>query len=76
VGAGSAFPGRAAVVHPAGSVEIERLELRGDVAHLSQWLGRHELPISVREGQPTVERVVLKGSGTEIVVGADRTPAD
>jgi Glyoxalase-like domain len=73
---GSAFPGRAAVVHPAGSVEIERLELRGDVAHLSQWLGRHELPISVREGQPTVERVVLKGSGTEIVVGADRTPAD
>jgi Glyoxalase-like domain len=73
---GSAFPGRAPVVHPAGSVEIARLELRGHVDRLSQWLGRHELPISVREGQPTVERVVLKGSGTEIVVGADRTPAD
>jgi hypothetical protein len=72
---GSAFPGRAAVIHPAGSVEIARLELRGDVDRLSQWLGRHELPISVREGQPAVERVILKGSDSEIVVSADRTPA-
>jgi hypothetical protein len=73
---GSTFPGCAAVTHPAGAVEIATLELRGHVDQLSQWLGRHELPISVREGRPSVERVVLKGSGTEIVLGADRTPAD
>jgi Glyoxalase-like domain len=73
---GSAVPGRAEVTHPAGTVEFARLELRGHVDRLSQWLGRHELPISVREGQPSVERVVLKGPRTEIVVGADRTPAD
>jgi hypothetical protein len=73
---GSAFPGRTAVVHPAGSVEIARLDLRDDVDRLSRWLGRHELPISVSEGQPAVERVVLKGSGSEIVVSADRPPAD
>jgi len=65
---GSAFPGRAAVVHPAGSVEIERLELRGDVARLSRWLGTHELPMSVRRGPPAVEQVVLKASDNEIAV--------
>ena len=73
---GSAFPGRAAITHPAGAVEFARLELRGHADRLSQWLGRNELPISVRGGQPSVERVVVKGPGTEIVVGADRTPAD
>ena len=73
---GSAFPGRAAVVHPAGSVEIAKLELRGDVERLSRWLGSHDLPISAREGQPAVERVVLKGSDSEIVVTADHTPVD
>jgi hypothetical protein len=70
---GSAFPGRVEVIHPAGTVEFARLELRGSVDRLSQWLGRHELPISVREGQSSVERVVLKGPGTDIVVGADQT---
>ena len=69
---GSTFPGCAAVTHPAGAIEIAT----GHVDQLSQWLGRHELPICVREGRPSVERVVLKGSGTEIVLGADRTPAD
>jgi len=73
---GSAFPGRAAVVHPAGAVEIERLELRGDLARLSQWLGAHELPISARAGQPAVERVVLKASEDEIVISAARAGAD
>ena len=73
----SAFPGRSAVTHPAGSVEIARLELRGDGERLSQWLGTHELPISVREGQPAVERVVLKGSASEIVVSTTAPlPAD
>lgn len=67
---GSVFPGRA-VIHPAGAVEIARLDLRGDVDRLSRWLGRHQLPISVSEGQPAVERVVLEGSGSEIVVSAD-----
>lgn len=68
---GSAFPGRAAVIHRVGSVEIARLELRGDVDRVSQWLGdRHELPISVRDGQPAVERVILRGSEGEIVVSA------
>jgi Glyoxalase-like domain len=73
---GSPFPGCAAVTHPAGAVEIARLELRGHVDRLSEWLGRHELPISVRQGRPSVERVVLKGPGTEIVLGGHRTPAD
>jgi len=74
--AGSVFPGRAAVTHPIGAVEIAGLELRGRVDRLAQWLGRHDLPISMCDGPPSVERVVLKAPGTEIVVGADHTPAD
>jgi glyoxalase-like protein len=70
---GSTYPGRAAAIHPAGPVEFARLELRGDPERLSQWLGRHELPISVREGQPALERVVLSGPTSEIVVSANRT---
>ena len=73
---GAAFAGRAAVTHPAGAVELARLDLRGHVDRLSQWLGRHELPIFMRDGQPSVERVLIKGLGTEIVLGADHTPAD
>jgi hypothetical protein len=73
---GSAFPGHAAVIHPAGAVELARLELCGRGDRLAQWLVNHELPISVREGQPSVEKVVVKGPGTEIVVGADRTLLD
>jgi hypothetical protein len=68
---GSDYPGRTAVTHPAGPVELARLELRGHVDRLSQWLGPHELPISVREGEPSVERVVVTAPGREISIGAD-----
>jgi hypothetical protein len=70
---GSAFPGRAAVTHPAGAVELAKLELRGHVDQLTRWLGGHELPITVREGRPAIERVVVKGPGSEIIIGAQRT---
>jgi hypothetical protein len=73
---GSAFPGRVAVTHPAGAVELVKLEVRGHVDQLTEWLGRHQLPITVREGHPAIERVVVKGPDTEIVVGAQRTTTD
>ena len=49
---GSAHPG-------AGTDGIERLELTGDPERLADWLGPHQLPISIRRGTPAVERVVL-----------------
>ena len=54
-------------VHPAGTVEISVLELGGDAAQLSTWLGDHSLPVVIRPGPSAVTGVVLRGSaGGEI----------
>jgi glyoxalase-like protein len=65
---GTPRPGRA---HPAGSVErfeLARLELTGDDARLSAWLGPHELPITVQAGRPAVTRIVLATDAGEVVL--------
>jgi glyoxalase-like protein len=67
-GEGTPFPGRADAVHPAGSVQIARLELDGDAERISAWLGAHRLPISVRPGSPAVAGVVLTGPAGEFVL--------
>jgi hypothetical protein len=51
-GEGSAHPG-------SGSGGVEMLELSGDPERLAEWLGPHQLPISVRPGTPAVKQVVL-----------------
>ena len=49
--------------HPgSGSGGIERLELAGDPARLDEWLGPHDLPISVHPGTPSVVSLRLKDS--------------
>jgi Glyoxalase-like domain len=69
-GDGSAAPARGAVTHPAGRVELARLELRGDADRVANWLGPHELPIVVRPGSAAVTRVVLDGPAAEIALRA------
>jgi hypothetical protein len=60
-------PSAAMVSHPAGTVEISALELGGDAAQLSTWLGDHSLPVVIRPGLSAVKGVVLRGSdGREI----------
>jgi glyoxalase-like protein len=47
--------------HPGnGTGGIERLELSGDPARLNEWLGPHNLPISVHPGTPGVVSLRLK----------------
>jgi Glyoxalase-like domain len=67
-GEGSPFPGGARATHRAGPVEITRLELSGDADRLADWLGPHDLPITIRAGLPAVASIVLTGSAGEIVV--------
>jgi len=65
---GTELPGRAAVMHRAGAVAIDRLRLIGDRARLADWLGEHELPVDVARGDPGVAAVVLAGAAGELVL--------
>jgi hypothetical protein len=47
--------------HPGnGSGGVEGLELSGDPARLNEWLGPHDMPITVRSGPPSVVSLRLK----------------
>jgi hypothetical protein len=65
---GTPFPGDIAVRHPAGAVEIARLDLTGDPDRLRSWLGDHGLPVTVSPGDPALRSIVLAGSGGEAVL--------
>jgi Glyoxalase-like domain len=67
-GEGTPLPGRTPATHPAGAVELAKLELDGDPGRLAAWLGPHSLPIAVREGTPAVAAVVLAGGAGEIAI--------
>lgn len=66
---GSPFPGHADIAHPAGSASITSLDLTGSVNRLSDWLGPHDLPITIRAGAPSLQRLVVGTASGEIVVG-------
>jgi Glyoxalase-like domain len=68
---GTPFPGRASTRHPAGGVEIARLQLDGDANRLAAWLGAHDLPIAVRAGAPVLASIVLTGPAGDIILDAD-----
>jgi glyoxalase-like protein len=70
---GTSLPGLAPVTHPAGSVQVAELQLRGDRNRLAAWLGAADhLPIIVRSGAPALTSIILGGTGGEIVLDADR----
>jgi hypothetical protein len=67
-GEGTPLPGRAPIPHPAGAVELARVELDGDPARVAAWLGGASLPVAVRPGAPAVTAVVLARGVEEIVI--------
>jgi hypothetical protein len=62
------FPGSAPATHRSGSVRIAKLELSGDANRLADWLGAHDLPVTIRAGAPAVVGIVLTGDAGEIVI--------
>ena len=67
-GEGAPFPGSAPATHRSGSVQIARLELSGDADRVADWLGDHDLPITIHAGEPAVASIVLTGDPREMVV--------
>jgi hypothetical protein len=67
-GEGTPLPGRAPITHPAGAVELARLELDGDPDRVAAWLGDASLPVAVRPGAPAVTAVVLARGDEEVVI--------
>jgi hypothetical protein len=60
-------PSEVPSIHSPAMVEIRALELRGDEAELSTWLGDHSLPVVIRPGSSAVTGIVLRGrAGREI----------
>lgn len=52
-------PGRTPIEHPSGANGIDWVEVGGDPARLSAWLGGADLPIRVVDEEPEVRRVAL-----------------
>lgn len=71
-GEGTPLPGHAPAAHPAGSARLARLELRGDLGRVTDWLATDELPITVSPGAPALTRIILEADEHEIVIGAPR----
>lgn len=66
------FPGRTQAGHPVGPVKVAELQLDGDAARLTTWLGAHRLPITVRPGAPALNSIILAGATGEIVLDGDQ----
>ena len=54
-GAGTPYPGEAL----AQSATVDELRLQGDPRRIAQWVGDADVAISVREGRPELQSVVL-----------------
>jgi Glyoxalase-like domain len=59
------YPGRSAARQPAS---IARLALRGDPSRLAEWLGEHDMPVTVAPGAPGVAELVLRGPDGEFAI--------
>jgi hypothetical protein len=70
-GAGTPLPGRAAVVHRAGTVALGGLTIYGDEERLHEWLGTRALPIRVTPGTQGVASFTVLSSRNTIVVNPD-----
>ena len=68
--AGSQFPGRIEVEHPAAATGIKQLIVAGEPKQLSFWLNGHRLPVTLAEGGPGVSGVVVSTTSGQIVVGS------
>ena len=67
-GDGAARPGTAPIEHEAGTVELTRVVIRGDEAELEDWLGAHDLPITIEAGDAAVQGVRLHSASGEITL--------
>ena len=58
-GDGVPFPGAAPVDHPGGPARLRLLSVTGDPVRLADWLGEHDLPISITVGPSRLAAVIV-----------------
>lgn len=61
-------PGRARAGHGVRAEGIGWVEVGGDAERLREWLGGHEVPIRVIDGEPGIRRVGIATSDGELVI--------
>jgi hypothetical protein len=61
-------PGRMAAAHRVSPRGIAGLEVAGERDPIEEWLGRHELPLTVEEGEPAVRRVTVATESGDVVL--------
>jgi hypothetical protein len=61
-------PGRTAVAHRVTPRGIRGLEVAGERARIREWLGGHELPVSIVTGEPAVRSVTVGTDAGDIVL--------
>jgi hypothetical protein len=62
-------PGRMTAAHRVAPRGITGLEVAGERARINEWLGRHELPVSVVGGVPAVRSVTVATEAGDIILG-------
>jgi hypothetical protein len=67
-GEGTPLPGRLQADHRDGPLRLDQVQLVGDAHRLDNWLGAHNLPITVRAGTPAVSGVVLAGANGRLAI--------
>jgi hypothetical protein len=65
---GVPLPGSAAVSHRAGPVTLKLLSVAADQERLAEWLGDHDLPISVT-GSTGTSAITLTGGQGDFALG-------
>jgi hypothetical protein len=61
-------PGRATAAHRVTPRGITGLEVAGERARINEWLGRHELPVSVVGGEHAVRSVTVSTEEGDIIL--------
>jgi hypothetical protein len=61
-------PGRTTVPHRVTPRGITEVEVVGERARINEWLGRHEIPMSVEGGEPGVRSVTVATDAGDIVL--------
>jgi hypothetical protein len=68
---GTPLPGRTAADHRDGPLRVDQVRLAGNGDRIEDWLGAHDLPITVQAGTPAVAGVVLAGASNRIAIPGD-----
>jgi hypothetical protein len=73
-GDGVPLPGASPVDHPGGPARLKLLSLEGDPVRLADWLGEHQLPLTVATGPSRVSEVVLTHEDRDFALDVTTAP--